>query len=118
MTNTLSIGFNIPAGKQIEVPFSFWNKARALLTILSPQTVKSEVPAKSLGKAMRELGVTGRGEFPDLSTNPRNMDDFCLIQTGLKGIIFSDDTSPIRKRSLGAAGPLAGAVGGKNHGEH
>jgi hypothetical protein len=51
-------------------------KAHALLTILSPQAVKPEAPAKSLGKAMRELGVMGRGEFTDLSTNPRHMDDF------------------------------------------
>lgn len=52
------------------------NKAHALLTILSPQTIKSDAPAKSLGDAMRELGVTGRGVFTDLSTNPRHMDDF------------------------------------------
>jgi hypothetical protein len=52
------------------------DKAHALLTILSPQAVKSEAPTKSLGKAMRELGVMGRGDFTDLSTNPRHMDDF------------------------------------------
>jgi hypothetical protein len=52
------------------------DKAHALLTILSPQAVKSEAPAKSLGQAMRELGVMGRGEFTDLSTNPRYMGDF------------------------------------------
>lgn len=52
------------------------DKAHALLTILSPQTVKSDGPAKSLGDAMRALGVTGRGDFTDLSTNPRHMDDF------------------------------------------
>jgi len=51
-------------------------KAHALLTILSPQAAKSEAPAKSLGKAMRDLEVMGRGEFSDLSTNPRHMDDF------------------------------------------
>ena len=51
-------------------------KAHGLLTILSPQTVKSDAPAKSLGKAMRELAVLGRAEFTDLSTNPRHMDDF------------------------------------------
>jgi hypothetical protein len=51
-------------------------KAHALLTILSPQPVRSEAPAKSLGKAMRDLEVVGRGEFTDLSTNPRHMDDF------------------------------------------
>ena len=52
------------------------DKAHALLTILSPQAVKSEAPAKSLGQAMRALGVMGRGEFTDLSTNPRHLDDF------------------------------------------
>lgn len=52
------------------------DEADALLTILSPQAVKSEAPAKSLGKALRDLGVMGRGEFTDLSTNPRHMDDF------------------------------------------
>jgi hypothetical protein len=52
------------------------DKAHALLTILSPQAVQPTVPAKSLGKAMRELGVMGRGEFTDLSTNPRHLDDF------------------------------------------
>ncbi len=51
-------------------------KAQGLLTILSPQTVKSDAPAKSLGQAMRELAVVGRGEFTDLSTNPGHMDDF------------------------------------------
>jgi len=52
------------------------DKAHALLTILSLQAAKPEGPAKSLGKAMRELGVMGRGEFTDLSTNPRHMDNF------------------------------------------
>jgi hypothetical protein len=52
------------------------DKAHALLTILSPQVVETDTTAKSLGKAMRELGVMGRGEFSDLSTNPRHMDDF------------------------------------------
>ena len=52
------------------------DKAHALWTILSPQAVKPEEPAKSLGQAMRALGVMGRGEFTDLSTNPRHMDDF------------------------------------------
>jgi hypothetical protein len=52
------------------------DKAHALLTILSPQAVKPDEPAKSLGQAMRELAVVGRGEFTDLSTNPRHMDDF------------------------------------------
>ncbi len=52
------------------------DKAHALLTILSPQAVKPNEPAKSLGKAMRDLAVVGWGEFVDLSTNPRHMDDF------------------------------------------
>jgi hypothetical protein len=52
------------------------DKAHALLTILSPQARQPEASAKSLGKAMRELGVIGRGDFSDLSTNPRHMDDF------------------------------------------
>lgn len=51
-------------------------KAHGLLTILSPQPVKSEALAKSLGEAIRALAVLGQGEFTDLSTNPRHMDDF------------------------------------------
>jgi hypothetical protein len=51
-------------------------KAHALLTILSPQAARPETPTKSLGNAMRELGITGRGDFTDLSTNLRHMDDF------------------------------------------
>jgi hypothetical protein len=47
------------------------DKAHALLTILSSHVVKSEAPSKSLGEAMRELGIMRRGEFTDLSTNPR-----------------------------------------------
>jgi hypothetical protein len=47
------------------------DKAHALLTILSPHADKPKGPAKSLGQAMRELGVTDRGEFTDLSTNPQ-----------------------------------------------
>lgn len=52
------------------------DKAHALLTILSPKAVKPQESTKSLGKAMRELGVMGRGEFTGLSTHPRHMDDF------------------------------------------
>ena len=51
-------------------------KAHALLTILSPQSSRSDSPAKSLGEAMRQLGVEGLGNFTDLSTNSRHMDDF------------------------------------------
>lgn len=35
------------------------DKAHALLTILSPEALKPQTPAKSLGKAMQELGVIG-----------------------------------------------------------
>ena len=52
------------------------DKARALLTILSPQALKPERPAKSLGAALRDLAVMGQGEFTDLSTNSRHMEDF------------------------------------------
>ena len=52
-------------------------KAHALLTILSPAA--SEVAngtTRTLGDALRELEVQGRGVFTDLSTNRRHMDDF------------------------------------------
>jgi hypothetical protein len=52
------------------------SKAHALLTILSPSASPSTTPARSLGQALRELHVQGRGQFTDLSTNPRHMDDF------------------------------------------
>lgn len=74
-------------------------KARALLTILetpTPESPASTGPSladlardfcgigngesnratRSLGDAMRELDVTSRGEYTDLSTNKRHMDDF------------------------------------------
>lgn len=51
-------------------------KAHALLTIPTSHSSKTETPARSLGKALRELGVIGRGDFTDLSSNPRHMDDF------------------------------------------
>jgi hypothetical protein len=33
-------------------------------------------PARTLGQAMKELGVIGRGDFTDLSTNKAHLDDF------------------------------------------
>jgi hypothetical protein len=50
-------------------------KAQALLTILSPAAA-SLPPSRSLGEALRDLNVQGRGQFTDLSTNPRHLDDF------------------------------------------
>jgi hypothetical protein len=51
-------------------------KAKALLTILSSTPATSGKPARSLGEALRELKAQGRGEFTDLSTNKRHLDDF------------------------------------------
>jgi hypothetical protein len=50
-------------------------KATALLTILSAVPAAAAKPARSLAEAMRELDVHGRGEFTDLSTNKRHLDD-------------------------------------------
>jgi len=52
-------------------------KAHALLTILEDGPAKpAAAPGRTLGQAMRELGVTGRGDFTDLSTNRAHLDDF------------------------------------------
>jgi hypothetical protein len=52
-------------------------RAHGLLTILEGRPGKSVVaPARTLGQAMRELGVIGRGDFTDLSTNKAHLDDF------------------------------------------
>jgi hypothetical protein len=51
-------------------------KAHALLTILSPAPAPSANPARSLGEALRQLKVEGRGEWTDLSTNKAHLDDF------------------------------------------
>jgi hypothetical protein len=51
-------------------------KAHALLTILRPVAPEPARPARSLGEALRELKVEGKGLFTDLSTNKRHMDDF------------------------------------------
>lgn len=66
------------------------DKARALLTILPPQAVKSEAPAKSLSKAMRELGVMGRGEFMDLSTSPA----FDFLRDAAEDVYTASDGKP------------------------
>ncbi len=52
------------------------DKAHALLTILSPRAARPEAPTKTLGQAMRELAVLGRGDFKYLSSNPRHLYDF------------------------------------------
>ena len=58
-------------------PETLPSKAHALLTILEGDPAKPAVaPARTLGQAMRELGVTGRGDFTDLSTNKAYLDDF------------------------------------------
>jgi hypothetical protein len=52
-------------------------RAHALLTILNAPAEESvSVPAMTLGQALRDLDVTSRGEFTDLSTNKAHMDDF------------------------------------------
>jgi hypothetical protein len=51
-------------------------RARGLLTILEGRPGKPVVaPARTLGQAMRALGVIGRGDFTDLSTNKAHLDD-------------------------------------------
>ncbi len=50
-------------------------KATALLTILRSAPPASVKPERSLADALRELNVQGRGEFTDLSTNKRHLDD-------------------------------------------
>jgi hypothetical protein len=50
-------------------------KARALLTIVESVEPSSGKSARTLGEALRELKVQGRGEFTDLSTNKAYLDD-------------------------------------------
>lgn len=50
-------------------------KARALLTIVESVDLDSKDAARTLGEALRELKVVGRGEFTDLSTNKAHLDD-------------------------------------------
>lgn len=51
-------------------------RADALLTILSPVPAEAGSAARTLGEALRELQVQGCGEYTDLSTNKRHLDDF------------------------------------------
>ncbi len=50
-------------------------KARALLTIVESVQPPSGNPTRTIGDAMRELNVKGRGEHTDLSTNKAHLDD-------------------------------------------
>jgi hypothetical protein len=50
-------------------------KARALLTIVESMQVSPGNPARTMGDALRELDVMGRGEYTDLSTNKAHLDD-------------------------------------------
>ena len=52
-------------------------RAHGLLTILEGRPCEPVVaPVRTLGQAMRALGVSGRGDFTDLSTNKAHLDDF------------------------------------------
>ncbi len=52
-------------------------KAHALLTILENVPAQTTTaPGRTLGQAMRKLGVTGHGNFTDLSTNKSHLGDF------------------------------------------
>ena len=51
-------------------------RARGLLTILVSDEVPSAPPTRTLGQAMRDLDVLGRGGFADLSTNKAHLVDF------------------------------------------
>ena len=51
-------------------------KARALLTILDSVDGPSAPSARTIGQAMRDLDVQGRGGFADLSTNKAHLSDF------------------------------------------
>jgi hypothetical protein len=50
-------------------------KARALLTIVESVDSSSKDSTRTLGEALRELKVQGRGEYTDLSTNKAHLDD-------------------------------------------
>jgi hypothetical protein len=66
----LEDGRGRPAGAE-QLPV----RATALLTILNTSPAAAAKPARSLAQALRELNVQGRGEFTDLSTNKRHLDD-------------------------------------------
>jgi hypothetical protein len=50
-------------------------KARALLTIVESVDLSSSENTRSLGDALRNLKIQGRGEYTDLSTNKAHLDD-------------------------------------------
>lgn len=50
-------------------------KARALLTIVEPLVIDSGSSTRSMGYALTELGVLGKGEIADLSTNKEHLAD-------------------------------------------
>ena len=50
-------------------------KARALLTIVEPIAIDPGSSARSMGYALTELGVLGKGEIDDLSTNKSHLAD-------------------------------------------
>ncbi len=52
------------------------DKARALLTILSPTADTAEPDGPSLGELMADSCGIGCGKYTDLSTNKAHMDDF------------------------------------------
>lgn len=51
-------------------------KARGLLTILDSEDGAPAQSTRTIGQAMRDLGVQGRGGFADLSTNKAHLADF------------------------------------------
>lgn len=50
-------------------------KARALLTIVETADSSKQEIGRTLGDALRELNVLGRGEYTDLSTNKEHLAD-------------------------------------------
>jgi len=51
-------------------------KAHASLTIIATAPAATARANRTLGAALRELDIRGRGDFTDLSSNPRHLDDF------------------------------------------
>ena len=66
----LELGRVHPRGAEI-LP----QRARALLTIVESVDLPSKDTSRTLGEALRELKVQGRGEYTDLSTNKAHLDD-------------------------------------------
>lgn len=53
-------------------------KARGFLTILEFEEKAVTKPGRTLGDALRELNVEGRGEYTDLSTNKKHLEGMGL----------------------------------------